>query len=161
MWMGKNLLSMLTLEDGAFKFFKCTFLGFKQCNSTFILCFFKKIVINSLTIFVNWNFQEILTKDPSSAWGCDTSGNLQMYQVSVLCLWAAQTWHLLLAGYFLLPCSLPTVFSNMFPHITRKSPRGVLMRHMRGMGWCCWACCVCVCICVCLHLICNPVFCHL
>jgi len=25
---------------------------------------------------VNWNFQEILTKDPSSAWGCDTSGNI-------------------------------------------------------------------------------------
>ena len=24
---------------------------------------------------MNWNFQEILTKDPSSAWGCDTSGN--------------------------------------------------------------------------------------
>ena len=23
---------------------------------------------------MNWNFQEILTKDPSSAWGCDTSG---------------------------------------------------------------------------------------
>ena len=25
---------------------------------------------------MNWNFQEILTKDPSSAWGCDTSGNI-------------------------------------------------------------------------------------
>jgi len=25
---------------------------------------------------VNWNFQEILTKDPSSVWGCDTSGNI-------------------------------------------------------------------------------------
>jgi len=25
---------------------------------------------------VNWNFQEILIKDPSSAWGCDTSGNI-------------------------------------------------------------------------------------
>jgi len=24
----------------------------------------------------NWNFEEILTKDPSSAWGCDTSGNI-------------------------------------------------------------------------------------
>ena len=23
-----------------------------------------------------WNFQEILTKDPSSAWGCDTFGNI-------------------------------------------------------------------------------------
>jgi len=31
---------------------------------------------NSLTIFVNWNFQEILTKDPSSAWECGTSGNI-------------------------------------------------------------------------------------
>ena len=35
-----------------------------------------KIYNKSLTIFVNWNFQEILTKDPSSAWGCDTSGNI-------------------------------------------------------------------------------------
>jgi len=25
---------------------------------------------------VNWNFQEILTKDPSSAWWCDASGNI-------------------------------------------------------------------------------------
>ena len=25
---------------------------------------------------MNWNFLEILTKDPSSAWGCDTSGNI-------------------------------------------------------------------------------------
>ena len=25
---------------------------------------------------MNWNFQEILTKDPSSAWGCDTSGKI-------------------------------------------------------------------------------------
>ena len=25
---------------------------------------------------MNWNFQEILTKDPSSAGGCDTSGNI-------------------------------------------------------------------------------------
>ena len=25
---------------------------------------------------MNWNFQEILTKGPSSAWGCDTSGNI-------------------------------------------------------------------------------------
>ena len=25
---------------------------------------------------MNWNFQEILIKDPSSAWGCDTSGNV-------------------------------------------------------------------------------------
>ena len=25
---------------------------------------------------MNWNFQEILTKDLSSAWGCDTSGNV-------------------------------------------------------------------------------------
>ena len=25
---------------------------------------------------MNWNFQEILTKDPSSAWGCDSSGNI-------------------------------------------------------------------------------------
>jgi hypothetical protein len=44
---------------------------------------------------MNWNFQEILTKDPSSALGCDTlwkhsplwSGtkqNLQMYQTKHL-----------------------------------------------------------------------------
>jgi len=26
--------------------------------------------------FLIWNFQEILTKEPSSAWGCDTSGNI-------------------------------------------------------------------------------------
>ena len=25
---------------------------------------------------MNWNFQEILTQDPCSAWGCDTSGNI-------------------------------------------------------------------------------------
>ena len=25
---------------------------------------------------MNWNFQQILTKDPSSAWGCDSSGNI-------------------------------------------------------------------------------------
>ena len=40
------------------------------------VCFFKKFTTNSLTIFVNWNFQEILTKDSSSVWGCDTSGNI-------------------------------------------------------------------------------------
>jgi hypothetical protein len=37
-----------TLRTGAFKLFKCTFPGFKQYKSTFILCFFKN---NSLTIF--------------------------------------------------------------------------------------------------------------
>jgi hypothetical protein len=31
---------------------------------------------------VNWNFQEILTKDPSSAWGCDTSGNIPLCGVA-------------------------------------------------------------------------------
>jgi hypothetical protein len=31
---------------------------------------------------VNWNFQEILTIDPSSAWECDTSGNIPPCGVS-------------------------------------------------------------------------------
>ena len=32
-----------TLRMGAFKLFKCTYPGFKQCNSTFILCCFKNL----------------------------------------------------------------------------------------------------------------------
>ena len=32
---------------------------------------------------MNWNFQEILSKDPSSAWGCDTSGNIPRCGVAV------------------------------------------------------------------------------
>ena len=32
---------------------------------------------------MNWNFQEVLTKDPSSAWGCDTSGNIPPYWVAL------------------------------------------------------------------------------
>ena len=32
---------------------------------------------------MNWNFQEILIKDPSSAWGCDTSGNVPPCGVAV------------------------------------------------------------------------------
>ena len=32
---------------------------------------------------MNWNFQEILTKDPSSAWGYDTSGNIPPCGVAV------------------------------------------------------------------------------
>jgi len=32
---------------------------------------------------VNLNFQEILTKDPSSAWGCDTSGNISPCAVAL------------------------------------------------------------------------------
>ena len=42
-----------------------------------------KFITNSLTIFVNWNFQEILTNDPSSAWGCDTSGNIPLCGVAL------------------------------------------------------------------------------
>jgi hypothetical protein len=41
-----------------------------------LYCVSLKFITNLLTILVNWNFQEILTKDPSSAWGCDTSGNI-------------------------------------------------------------------------------------
>ena len=32
---------------------------------------------------MNWNFQEILNKDPSSAWGCDTSGNIPPCRVAL------------------------------------------------------------------------------
>ena len=42
-----------------------------------------KIYNKFATIFVNWNFQEILTKDPSSAWGCDTSGNIPPCRVAL------------------------------------------------------------------------------
>ena len=35
------ILIINTLRTGAFKLFKCTFPGFKQFQSTFILCFFK------------------------------------------------------------------------------------------------------------------------
>ena len=33
---------------------------------------------------MNWNFQEILTKDPSSAWGCDISGNIPPCGVTLM-----------------------------------------------------------------------------
>ena len=36
-----NFSNVNTLRTGAFKLFKCTFLGSKQFKSTFILCFFK------------------------------------------------------------------------------------------------------------------------
>ena len=32
---------------------------------------------------MNWNFQGILIKDPSSAWGCDTSGNILLCGVAL------------------------------------------------------------------------------
>jgi len=38
-----NTLDINTLRTGAFKLFKCTFPGFKQYKSTFILCFFKNV----------------------------------------------------------------------------------------------------------------------
>ena len=39
----RTIFQLNTLRMGAFKLFKCTFLGFKQCNSTFTLCFFKNL----------------------------------------------------------------------------------------------------------------------
>jgi len=41
-----------------------------------LYCVSLKMYNKFANFFVNWNFQEILTKDPSSAWGCDTSGNI-------------------------------------------------------------------------------------
>jgi len=41
-----------------------------------LYCVSLKIYNKFANYFVNWNFQEILTKDPNSAWGCDTSGNI-------------------------------------------------------------------------------------
>ena len=44
---------------------------------------------------MNWNFQEILTKDPSSAWGCDTSGNIPPCGMAVRRTCRCTEFHLL------------------------------------------------------------------
>ena len=41
-----------------------------------LYCVSLKIYNKFANYFVNWNFQEKLTKDPSSVWGCDTFRNI-------------------------------------------------------------------------------------
>jgi hypothetical protein len=65
-YLKKSCITVLeyfnTLRTGHLNCFKRTFPGFNQCKSTFIL-FLEEFIKNSLTVFVNWNFQEILTVD--------------------------------------------------------------------------------------------------
>ena len=76
----KNRYSMYVCVCVCIYIYVCVYIYIYDISSLrvnqLLYYFFFKFITNSLTIFVNWNFQEILTKDPSSAWGCDTSWNI-------------------------------------------------------------------------------------
>jgi hypothetical protein len=87
-----------------------------------------------------------------------TTQNSQMYLVWLL--WTVQTWHCL-AGYFLLPCSLFTLYPRTCFHIlSERHPGGPYEAYMGCELMVKVALSLWLCLCG-LHLICSPGFYHL